>query len=201
MLKTFLNLKPTLWLILSIPALALLVQTATGSMDAHFALHPTGETAARLMILALMISPLRTIWPHAYWLYWLLRRRRGIGVAAFFHASLHLIFYLESAGSLGKVASDLAEAGIWTGWMAMLVFVPLAATSNDTAVRWLGRWWKPLQRTTYATAMLTVLHWSLVSHGIGGVIVHFAPLALLEAWRIFSSLKTAQASGTSAPAR
>ena len=57
----------------------------------------------------------------------------------------------------------------------------------DYAVRAMGPAWKTLQRWVYAAAVLTLLHWAAL-HGWKhpmGAIVHFAPLAALEAWRIW----------------
>ena len=34
-----------------------------------------------------------------------------------------------------NILAELPELGIWTGWVAMLVFVPLALTSNDWSLR------------------------------------------------------------------
>lgn len=196
MIKNFFNNRQVFWLILSIPAIPLLIGLANGGMSPHVALHPTGETATRLMIITMMISPLRVIFPHARWLYWLLRRRRPLGVAAFFYAALHTVLYLVDKGTFATILAELPQTGIWTGWLAMLIFVPLAITSNDASVRYLGQMWKPLQRWVYPAAVLTVLHWAFVSDGIGGVVVHFLPLALLEAWRIYKTWQPGRAALT-----
>lgn len=189
MIKNILNSRITLGILLALPAIPLLAGMANGTMSIAGALHPSGETSARLMIIALMITPLRVIFPKAKWLYWMLRRRRDFGVAAFFYAALHTILYLVDTGSMAAVINELTQGGIWTGWLAFLIFVPLAMTSNDMSVRLLGRMWKTVQRLAYPAAVLTLLHWSLVSAGIGGALVHFMPLAILQVWRIF---KTAQ---------
>ena len=187
MYKSLLNQRPTLCLILALPGIPLLAGVLSGSMTPHVALHPTGETATRLMIIAMLISPLRVIFPRSAFLYWFLRRRRDIGVASFVYALAHTVFYLIDKGTLAAIMGELGETGIWTGWLAMLIFVPLALTSNDYAVRMMGRMWKSLQRWTYAAAVLVVAHWAFVDGGIGGVIVHFLPLAALEAWRVYKT--------------
>lgn len=184
MFRSIFNSRPFLWLLLSLPALPLLYGLAFGSLGLHVALHPTGETAARLTIIAMLISPLRIIFPRARWLYWLLRRRRDLGVAAFAYAAAHTAFYVIDKGAIDAILTDIAHGGIWTGWLAMLIFIPLALTSNDVSVRAMGRAWKGLQRWVYPAAVLTLLHWALLSHGIGGAIVHFLPLGLLETWRV-----------------
>jgi sulfoxide reductase heme-binding subunit YedZ len=118
---------------------------------------------------------------------WLKKNRRYLGVAAFGYALLHTIFYLIDKAGLDPVLSELPRLYIWTGWVAFLIFVPLAITSNDYFVRRMGTWWKWLQRWTYAAAVLTLVHWAAI-HDWGGVapaLVHFAPLAVLEAYRVW----------------
>ena len=83
--------------------------------------------------------------------------------------------------------ADLPKFYIWTGWIAFLIFVPLAITSSDYFVRKMGRTWKTLQRWTYAAAVLTLLHWAAL-HDWGGLapaLVHFVPLGLLEGYRVW----------------
>ena len=82
---------------------------------------------------------------------------------------------------------DIPKLYIWTGWLAFAIFIPLAATSMDMVMRRMGRSWKTLQRTTYAAAILTLIHWAAL-HGWGRLglgLVHFVPLAVLEAYRVF----------------
>jgi len=76
---------------------------------------------------------------------------------------------------------------IWTGWIAFLIFVPLAFTSMDRFVRALGPRWKQLQRWTYAAAVLTLLHWASLHNWNhpAAALVHFGPLAALEAYRMY----------------
>jgi sulfoxide reductase heme-binding subunit YedZ len=81
-----------------------------------------------------------------------------LGVASFGYALLHTLFYMLDAGSLSEMVSQLTQLDIWTGWLALLIMAPLALTSNDAAVRKLGRRWKTLQRWAYAAAILGLLH-------------------------------------------
>jgi len=75
--------------------------------------------------------------------------------------------------------------GIWTGWFAFAIFVPVALTSNQTMVRRLKARWKPLQRWVYPAAVLTLVHWIFVENNIGPALVHFIPLAALEIYRVY----------------
>ncbi|UOA33851.1 Protein-methionine-sulfoxide reductase heme-binding subunit MsrQ (plasmid) [Sulfitobacter sp. DSM 110093] len=177
------------WVLLSLPGLAVLnsLINAPDSKAIQEALHPTGEFAARFMIIGMMASPLALVFKGWRGPRWLQKNRRYLGVAAFFYALAHTVLYLIDLGTVQKVMADLPRFYIWTGWIAFVIFVPLAVTSSDYFVRKLGRNWKTLQRTTYAAAVLTLLHWAAL-HDWGGfapAMVHFVPLGLLEAYRVW----------------
>lgn len=175
-----------LWALLSLPALSMVWQAATADSGRvlHFLMHPSGEWAARLLIVTLMATPLMILFKGWRGPRWLVRNRRYFGVAAFGYAALHTAFYLMNE-SWARIVDGLSSFDMLTGWLAFAIFLPLAATSFDYAVRRLGRWWKPLQRWTYAAAVLTLLHWASL-HGWehpGAALVQFAPLVALELYR------------------
>ena len=178
-----------LWALLSLAPLAWIYQAFT-SDDArifHILVHPTGEWAARLLIVTLMITPLALLFRHSGVTRWLRKNRRYFGVAAFGYAALHTFFYLVDKGSVSVVMGELSRVYIWTGWIAFAIFLPLAVTSMDYFVRVMGTWWKWLQRWTYVAAVLTLAHWASL-HDWGhptAALVHFAPLAALEAYRLW----------------
>ena len=178
-----------LWLLLSLPALGF-VGAISGSSDPkifHELLHPTGEFSARFMIIAMLASPLVLLLKGWRGPLWLKKNRRYFGVAAFGYAGLHTLFYFIDEGSASAVISDLPKLYIWTGWIAFVIFIPLAVTSMDYFVRRMGRSWKTLQRTTYVAAIFTLIHWAALHDwgGLGGALVHFVPLAVLEAYRVW----------------
>ncbi len=183
-----------IWALLALPAvpmtLALLFGEPEGGRSvAEGLLHPTGEFSARFMIIAMIITPLRMLFPSAAFWRWMVKRRRYFGVAAFGYAALHTLCYIIDMGSLGAILGEALLFGIWTGWLAFAIFVPLAVTSHDYFLRKLGRYWKPLQRWVYLAAVATLLHWMFVHNHFGPALVHFVPLAGLEAYRIWSNLK------------
>jgi sulfoxide reductase heme-binding subunit YedZ len=120
---------------------------------------------------------------------WLLRRRRSFGVAAFGYALLHLLFYLLEMQTLAGILAEIGALGIWTGWAAFLLMIPLALTSNDFAMRALKAGWKRLQRLAYPAALLTLVHWMFVHDNVVPALLNFAPLAVLELWRVARSLR------------
>ena len=87
-------------------------------------------------------------------------------------------------GTFKAILAELPALGIWTGWLAFAIFIPLAITSNDAAQRYLASAWKSLQRGVYPAALLTLVHWIFVHNNLGPALVHFVPLALLETYRI-----------------
>lgn len=183
MLRTILNSKIPLWLILSIPAALMTYGYLSGRSDAIDLLHPSGEFSARLMIVAMMIAPLLTLFGNKSWLLWLLARRRSLGVAAFGYAMLHLIFYVIDMETLADIAAEITALGIWTGWAAFLLMLVPAVISNQIALRRLKRMWKQIQRLVYPAAVLTLVHWIFIDNDLIPALVHFVPLALLNAAR------------------
>lgn len=177
-----------LWIVLALPVIPISTIFTPGAPDAaRIALHPTGEFAARFMIIAMMATPLTMLLPGWRGPRWLVRNRRYFGVAAFAYALAHTLFYVVDLNSLSRILSEAPRLEIWTGWIAFVIFIPLAATSMDAAIRAMGRRWKTLQRWVYGAAVLTLLHWAALHDwgGIGPALVHFAPLALLSAYRVW----------------
>lgn len=160
----------------------------TQGADPGKLLHPTGEFSARFMIIAMMLTPALQLSKRltfgTKWVYWLIQRRRALGVAAFGYALLHTLFYILDVRLLQDILAEFWTLGIWTGWLAFVIFIPLAVTSNQTSVAALGKAWKKLQRWVYAAAMLTLVHWIFVHNNLAPALVHFLPLVLLETYRI-----------------
>ena len=193
-MRTIINNRYIFGLVLAIPALGLGYGYAQGQIDSMDMIHPTGEWSARLMILAMILSPLAATIGRRPWLNWLLLRRRWLGVAAFGYAMLHLVFYVIDMGNLDDILAEWLAPGIWTGWAAMLLMLPLALTSNDAAMRWLKAGWQRVQRLVYPAAILVLLHWIWVHNSVTAAFWHALPLALLTLVRLakplISHLKT-----------
>jgi sulfoxide reductase heme-binding subunit YedZ len=190
MRKTLSALHPYwLWALFALPAVLMSYEALTSDDPRvfHILVHPTGEFSARFLIATLMATPLAMLLKGWRGPQWLKKNRRYLGVAAFGYALLHTLFYLIDKGSLATVTGELSRLYIWTGWIAFIVFIPLALTSMDYFVRKMGTWWKWLQRWTYAAAVLTLIHWAAL-HDWGGIapaMTHFVPLIALEAYRVW----------------
>ena len=200
LVRSILNSRLFIWALLALPSIPMTLALTSGRADLEGLLHPTGEFAARFMIIAMIISPLRLMFPKAKFWMWMMRRRRYFGVAAFFYAAVHTVFYIVDMNSLQAMLDEFWALGIWTGWAAFFIFVPLAITSNDLSQRLMLSWWKPLQRWVYPAAVLTLLHWMFVHNEFGPALVHFVPLALLEIYRVWKISSQSKSSSSSEPA-
>lgn len=142
------------------------------------------------MIIAMLATPLLVLFRRRGWSISfpqkLMRHRRALGVAAFPYAVIHTVFYLIDIGIWSEIISEIKLKGIWTGWLALVIFIPLGITSNNRSQRILKAAWKGLQRWVYPAAVLTLLHWVFIHNNIGPALVHFVPLALLELYRVYS---------------
>jgi sulfoxide reductase heme-binding subunit YedZ len=172
--------KPLLWLLLGLPGALMIASAANGSALLMDLLHPSGEMAVRLMVLALLPGPLIDAFgPNRFLRTWL-SVRRNLGVAAFLYAVLHLIFYSLDMASLSAIVDELPLPAIWTGWLSLFALLSPALTSFDRAMRRMGRWWKKVQRLVYAAFLLSLLHWLLLDWHWQPAIIHLSPL--VAAW-------------------
>jgi sulfoxide reductase heme-binding subunit YedZ len=160
------------WLVLALPGVALTYRYATG------------ELGVRLLMLAMAVTPLKLMFPSAGWLGWLARRRRYIGVAAFGYSLLHAVAYVKRQPAVTAILEQASELALLTGWIALLVMLVLAATSNNAAVRRLRAGWKWLHRTVYVAALLTFAHWVLSAFDPTAAYIHLGVIGALEAFRL-----------------
>ena len=183
--------KMMLWAVLAVPAVLVMRHCLmTPDMWPGDLLVPTGEWSARMIIVALMLTPLGQLFPANRAVRWLIRHRRAFGVAAFGYALLHLLFYVLDMESIAAMVAEIGAPGIWTGWLALLCMVPPALASNDATMRLLRRNWKRVQRLAYPAAILTLAHWVLVHDGMASALVQFAPLVLLQVLRLVGRINS-----------
>jgi sulfoxide reductase heme-binding subunit YedZ len=147
-------------------------------------LHATGELAAQLLIATLAVTPLRLMFPSTAAARWLLPRRRYLGVATFGYTLLHAGAYVMRQ-PVATIVEDAAEIAMWTGWLALILMMALAVTSNDASERLMKRGWKTLHRGVYAVAVLTYAHWVLSAFNPTPGYIHLCVLAALESFRVW----------------
>ena len=183
--------KPVLALLLALPMAWLVYATFNnllGPNPAEALSRQTGDWTLRGLCLVLAITPLRVLLQAPG----LLRLRRTVGVATFVYACVHLLCYawFDQGFDLTDIWRDILKRPfIWLGFSAWVLMLPLAATSFNTAIRWLGgRRWQALHRLVYAAALLSVLHFFWMRTGkndFAEVWVYAAILGVLMAWRVW----------------
>jgi len=188
-LSTVLSSRYFLWALLFGPVFWLSWRYVSGALFYGEFIHLTGELSARLLIITLAATPLRNLFPRQRWTAWLLRQQRYLGLAAFAYAVPHAIAYLVKLSDFARILSESIEPGMFTGWLAMLIFVALAVTSNHASIRALGKRWKLLHRFVYAAAILTFLHWVLTAFDPFEGYVHAAVLLGIQALRFVPRAK------------
>lgn len=183
--------RPLLWLVLAVPGMWILYRWAAAPSVYGYghAIGDSGDWAAWLLLLTLAVTPVRMLFRRRSWSTWLIRRRRDFGVASFAYAAGHTIIYVANKASLDAILLDLGLPDIVVGWLALALFVPLAATSNDIATRALRRSWKRLHRLVYPAAILTFLHWVLASFDPTTAYIHIAVLAAIELLRVALAIR------------
>ena len=156
------------WLIYILAALYpawLLYQGLTGGLGADPVKameHALGEAALQLLIAGLAVTPLRR-----YAGLNLLKFRRALGLTAFFYVLLHLVVWLVlDVQILGQIIADILKRPYITiGMAGFALLLPLALTSNNRALRRLGRSWQHLHRLTYPAVLLGGLHYVMLVKG------------------------------------
>jgi methionine sulfoxide reductase heme-binding subunit len=183
--------KPLLLLLGLLPLASLVYGAASNTLGANPAealIRGTGDWVLRFVCLTLALSPLR-VWAS---LPALLRFRRMLGLLAFAYGLLHFACYawLDMGFELGDIVADIAKRPfILVGSTALLLMLPLAATSFNRAIKALGgKRWQALHRVVYAVALLGLLHFFWMRAGkndFAEVAVYAAVLALLLGWRVW----------------
>ena len=153
--------KPLLFLLALGPMAWLLHGALTqglGPNPAEALMRGTGDWVLRLLCLTLAVTPLRQ------WTGWtaLARMRRMLGLYTFFYGLLHLLCYawLDMGFDPAAIAHDIPKRPFMlVGTLALLLMLPLAATSFNRAIRALGALrWRRLHRLVYAVTALGLLH-------------------------------------------
>lgn len=119
-----------------------------------------GELGLQLLVAGLLVTPLRWVGLN------LIRFRRAIGLLAFFYVTMHLLTWvvLDMGLRWDQMAADLVKRWyIIIGMLAFAAMVPLAITSNNTAIRRLGAaTWNRLHRLTYVAALGGAAHYLML---------------------------------------
>jgi methionine sulfoxide reductase heme-binding subunit len=187
--------KPVLFVVALLPLTWLLtgvVQDTLGPNPAEALIRSLGDWTLRFLCLTLAVTPLRQ------WTGWaaLARFRRMLGLFAAFYAALHFCSYavFDMGLAWGDIVRDVAKRPfILVGALALLLLLPLAATSFNRAIRALGAArWQQLHRLVYAIAALAILHFFWMRAGknnFAEVYVYAAILGVLLGWRVARAIR------------
>ncbi len=172
------------WTLLALPAAVMLIQYTGDAISYGQVVHQSGLWSAGYLGVALLVTPLRKALPASDWVRWLLRHRRAVGVASFGYAALHTAVYLEYKALLSRIVQEGSGADLLTGWLALLIFAILAATSNDLSVRRLRKNWKRLHRSVYIATGLLLAHWYLAAFNVRPALYFAVLLGLAQIGRL-----------------
>ncbi len=185
--------KPVLWLLSLLPFVWLVwgaANDALGANPAEYLIRASGDWTLRFLCITLAVTPLRVM----LGLPELAKLRRMLGLFTYFYVVLHLLCYswLDMGFEWGDIAADIAKRPfILVGFSAFVLLTPLALTSFNRAIRWLGaKRWQWLHRLVYVVAVLAVLHFFWMRAGknnFAEVLVYASVLLVLLAWRVVHS--------------
>ncbi len=158
-----------------------------GANPAEALIRATGDWTLRFLCLTLAVTPLRSWTGQPA----LARFRRMLGLFTFFYVVWHFLAYawLDMGFDAAAIATDIPKRPFaLVGFAALLLMLPLAATSFNRAIKALGAArWQALHRAVYAIVLLGLLHFfwmRAAKNNFGEVAVYAAVVALLLGWRL-----------------
>jgi len=192
--------KAVLWAACLTPLALLVLRGAgvVGSLGANpveEVLNTCGKTGLNLLLLTLCVTPIR----RSTGVNRLIAFRRPLGLFAFLYLVLHFLTYalLDLGLAWDTLLVDITERPyITVGFTALVLLVPLAATSTHALQRRLGRHWAKLHRLIYVIAVLGLLHywWQIKSAAdIAEPLLYAFALAVLLGVRLQHRLVHAKA--------
>lgn len=193
--------KPLLFVLALLPLAQLVYRALTDSLGANPAealSRGSGDWVLRFLCLTLAVTPARQ------WTGWnaLARLRRMLGLYAFFYGVLHFLCYawLDMGFVPADIVRDIPKRPfVLAGFAALMLMLPLAATSFNRAIKAMGGLrWRRLHRLVYLIAVLALLHFYWMragKHDFAEVGVYAAIVAVLLGWRIYAAWR-ARASAT-----
>jgi sulfoxide reductase heme-binding subunit YedZ len=157
-----------------------------GANPIEFATRSTGTWALVFLCITLAMTPLRLFTGLSEWI----KLRRMLGLFCFFYACLHfsIWFWLDQNLDLQAMWADVVKRPFITmGFTTFVLLIPLALTSNQWAIRFLGSRWILLHKLIYLIAVTAIIHYWWHKAGkndLETVFIYGAILALLFSCRI-----------------
>src|SRR5215472_9291033 len=183
-------LKVAAWGVCLTPLAMLLYRATTHELGANpisFVTNWLGDWTLRLLLAGLAMTPLRIL----FGVSWPLALRRLLGLFAFAYATLHFSIWLvvDHFFDWREMGADIVKRPYVTvGMTALMLMLPLAATSTVAAIRKLGaKNWQRLHRLAYAVGVGGVLHYLWLAKKANPAPYYYAMvLALLLAIRAWN---------------
>ena len=187
-------LLPFAWLLRG-AVLSTLGENVLGANPAEALIRATGDWTLRFLCITLAVTPLRQLIGKPA----LARFRRMLGLFTFFYGCVHFLCYswLDMGLVLDDILRDIPKRPfILVGTSALLLMLPLAATSFNRAIKALGpARWQALHRAVYAVVLLGLLHFFWMrsaKSNYAEVAVYAAVIALLLGWRLVARARPAR---------
>ena len=183
--------KPLLFALALLPFANLLwgaIANTLGANPAEALIRGTGDWVLRFLCITLTVTPLRE------WTGWigLVRMRRMFGLFTFFYGVTHFLCYawLDMNLDWADIVKDIPKRPfVLVGSLAMLLMIPLAATSFNKAIKAMGaKRWKTLHKLVYAIVLLGLLHFfwmRAAKNNFGEWSIYAVIVAVLLGWRLW----------------
>ena len=186
-------IKPAIFVGSLIPLAVLIVGAFTDNLGAdpvETIEHMTGDWALYFLLATLAVTPLRRLtgWNSV------IRLRRMLGLFCFFYVCVHFSAWLvfDHFFDWAEIVKDIRKRSYVTvGFTAFMLLIPLAITSTNGMLRWLGgSRWARLHSLVYVIGTLAILHylWQ-VKRDIQDPIFYAAILIALLALRLPKVIK------------
>ncbi len=156
-----------------------------GANPQNFLILTTGMMTLVFLMLTMAVTPLRSV----SGLNWLIHFRRMLGLYAFFYGCLHFLcfFSLDRGFSLSNTLTEMVKRKyLIIGSIALLIMLPLALTSTNAMIKWMGgKRWRALHRLAYVAAIAGVIHYYMqVKADVRLPLVFGALLSVLLGYRL-----------------
>ena len=154
-------LKSAIFIFALVPLMRLFWFAANDDLGANpieFITRSTGTWALVFLCLTLAMTPMRLLTGWSSWI----KLRRMLGLFCFFYACVHFCiwFWFDQGFDIQSMLADVIKRPFITaGFLSLLLLIPLAITSNQWAIRKLGRRWTTLHKLVYLIACAVILHY------------------------------------------
>lgn len=184
------------YVVMYIPLLWMVLNLSLNINNWDLFLSYAGYLSVGFLIVTLSLNPLKSIFGW-YWVVFLNRYRRALGIASFLYATLHLGCF---------IIKRILINGFWDGlvyffhpgiipafWVAWPILIILTITSHDYFVKKMKyKRWKSLHKSVYIAQIAIMVHLILTDH-VWLMLSLFMPLMVLQymRWKKVSFQKSA----------